>query len=264
MPKSELPSVSLLCPTFGRVELLQESIECFLRQDYDGPLELVIVNDLPRQSLSLGSQFVDRLRPNQTVRMVNCKERCRSLGEKKNATIRSSRGSVLKMWDDDDIHLPWSVSSEVGALINSSEAYGVLAAYFFANGDNVELKRGSLPGPFCMKRDLMLDSGGMSIDRNCGEDVEFRERMIRTGNRPFHMKTKPSFIYRWGTGHYHISGHGEDKPGKVSGYEVVGKSIEKLLDEGKIPEGTIELVPSWREDWVEKTRPLLEGFTWWP
>lgn len=37
--------------SYGRVEYLEESLQSFLNQDYDGEKELVIVNDYPEQKL---------------------------------------------------------------------------------------------------------------------------------------------------------------------------------------------------------------------
>lgn len=38
---SSLPRVSCQCITYGRTTLLDEAVECFLRQDYPGEKELV-------------------------------------------------------------------------------------------------------------------------------------------------------------------------------------------------------------------------------
>ncbi|MCL4258972.1 MAG: glycosyltransferase family 2 protein, partial [Anaerolineales bacterium] len=45
------PPVSCICPTYGRVELLEEAIESFLRQDYPGQKELIVLNDYAGQTL---------------------------------------------------------------------------------------------------------------------------------------------------------------------------------------------------------------------
>jgi hypothetical protein len=46
-----LPTVSRICLTFGRPRFLEEAIESFLRQDYPGEAELIVLNDLPRRNL---------------------------------------------------------------------------------------------------------------------------------------------------------------------------------------------------------------------
>ena len=43
--------VSCLCLTYGRPTLLEEAIESFIRQQWDGPKELIVLNDHPEQEL---------------------------------------------------------------------------------------------------------------------------------------------------------------------------------------------------------------------
>ena len=45
------PPVSCMCLTYGRPHLLEEAIESFLRQDYQGQKELIVLNDLPQEEL---------------------------------------------------------------------------------------------------------------------------------------------------------------------------------------------------------------------
>jgi Glycosyltransferases involved in cell wall biogenesis len=37
--------ISCLCPTYKRPTLLANAIACFLQQDYDGPAELIVLDD---------------------------------------------------------------------------------------------------------------------------------------------------------------------------------------------------------------------------
>jgi hypothetical protein len=46
------PPVSCICLTFGRAHLLEESVYSFLRQDYSGVKELIILNDYNQQILT--------------------------------------------------------------------------------------------------------------------------------------------------------------------------------------------------------------------
>ena len=43
--------VSCFCCTYGRPDVLEEAIESFLRQDYEGPKELIVLNDFTQQTL---------------------------------------------------------------------------------------------------------------------------------------------------------------------------------------------------------------------
>jgi GT2 family glycosyltransferase len=48
--KEKLP-ISYMCLTYGRPKVLEEAIESFLRQDYKGEKELVVLNDFADQTL---------------------------------------------------------------------------------------------------------------------------------------------------------------------------------------------------------------------
>ena len=73
------PGISCYCSTFGRpVNLVENSIQCFLDQDYDGPKELVILNDLNVQELVFD---------HPEVKIVNSKERIKPLGKKFNHNL---------------------------------------------------------------------------------------------------------------------------------------------------------------------------------
>lgn len=83
------PLVTCVCPTFNRpsegMELLEEAVESFLRQDYEQK-ELLILNDCPEQVLVCDAPG---------VRVVNFPSRFPSLGEKRNAGVRLARGTLI-------------------------------------------------------------------------------------------------------------------------------------------------------------------------
>ena len=94
---SALPGVSCLCLTYGRPAQLEEAIESFLRQEYAGAKELIVLNDYAEQHLRCD-------RPD--VRVVNIARRFRTVGEKYNAAAALATHDLLFVWDDDDLYLP--------------------------------------------------------------------------------------------------------------------------------------------------------------
>ena len=75
----DLPGISCYCSTYGRPQaLLENSIQCFLDQDYAGPKELVILNDFSEHDLVFD---------HPEVRIINLKERIKPLGRKFNMNI---------------------------------------------------------------------------------------------------------------------------------------------------------------------------------
>ena len=91
----ELPFISCKCITYGRTDLLVESLHSFLLQDYPkDKCELVIVNDYPLQKLHY---------PHPQVRIYNLDETFPLIGEKENYAIERCKGPLIAVWDDDDV-----------------------------------------------------------------------------------------------------------------------------------------------------------------
>lgn len=81
------PPVSCICPTYGRVALLEEAIETFLRQDYPSPKELIVVNDYAGQTL-----YFDH----PEGRVINVPQRFHSVGEKYKAAALAAHDLVVE------------------------------------------------------------------------------------------------------------------------------------------------------------------------
>lgn len=235
-----LPSVSCLCLAFGRTALLEESIECFHRQDYAGPMELIVLNDCARQTL---------VYEHPAVRVINMPERYTSLGEKRNAIAKLARHSLLCTWSDDDIHLPNRVSRLVRGL---AQPPGTLVCregpYYFWNGKACTLLGSSPNGPHIIDSDLYWRVGGIP-PMNTGEDEAFNG-LLNKATKVVHCAELPAgLIYRWATGYYHISGYGSDSPTRVSGWIRAEQAVHAAIAKGKEPEGIVQLRPQLKRDY---------------
>jgi FkbM family methyltransferase len=108
--------ISCLCPTFNRapheLELVEEAIESFLRQDYPNK-ELLILNDAPGQTLHF---------EHPQVRIVNTPFRCADQAEKQRLLAGLAAGELLCPWADDAISLPWRLSRS-RALLGGRDYY---------------------------------------------------------------------------------------------------------------------------------------------
>ena len=234
------PFVSCLCPTYGRTGLLEESIESFLMQDYDGPMELVVVNDLPQQILRCDAPG---------VRVFNAPQRCDNLGQKRNLAAKYAAGDLLMTWSDDDIHLPNRISANVREW--RRDHYVTEGSHFFLCKSERSYKKGRLTGPFLMAREGFWELGGIP-DAFTGEDAAFLQK-VRAKLQIVESK-EASYIYRWGvTERFHASWF--DKQGR-NGWDEIQKRVDATLREGIEPTGIIHLKPHWKEDY-EQLRELL-------
>lgn len=120
-----LPLVSCVMPTYGRPDYVNESVAMFLAQDYPNK-ELIILNDCAGQNFT--GEF-----PN--VRVINEAIRYPTIGDKCNRSISMASGSVIAVWDDDDVYLPWRLSFCVSEMCRLKTPFYRPADYWAYWGD---------------------------------------------------------------------------------------------------------------------------------
>lgn len=237
----KLPRVSCQCITYGRTRLLDEAVESFLRQDYQGEKELVILNDLP--SLTLECDL-----PN--VKVVNLPERLPTIGEKRNACVALCTGEVIFPWDDDDIHLPHRISYSLQQMTNR-RYFKSAKLWYWRNGEiNPVSKQAVAHAMGCWSREFFDEVAGYPPIQS-GQDMALEDRFqgpYRTiENTP---DAQIYYIYRYpGTGSYHLSAFGYGK-----GFSEVAKSVSK-----QNIGGTYRINPEWRQDYLRMIADVLTG-----
>src|SRR5512137_1054339 len=102
-----LPKLACVCCTYARPDLLCQSLQCYLMQDYPADrCELIILDD--------ANQYVSQTQTEpKTWHLVTSSRRFRTLGEKRNAcaALASADVDAYVVWDDDDIYLPWTLQA---------------------------------------------------------------------------------------------------------------------------------------------------------
>ncbi len=239
--------VSCLCPTYNRVpgwtHLLEEAIESFLRQDYKNK-ELLILNDNPAQSLQCDA-------PDVTI--INLNRRFSSLGEKYNALVALANGKLLAPWEDDDISLPWRLSTSIRALaVTGASYYNPRRYWFYANGV-YHHKHPMGVGHSCSVYtksafDVVRGYKAISGAQDSEIDTLLRSRIPTVGSLEDQSielnRAKWFFIHRWDTGAMHLSGNG----GNDSSYKAIGQQ--------QYTTGTYKLTPHWRRDYLKDIQDI--------
>lgn len=122
------PFISCKMITYGRVEMLEESLNSFLKQDYPADLcELVIVNDYPLQKLRFN---------HPQVRIHNMDFTFGTIGEKENYATDLCRGDIICQWDDDDVAMPWHLNNVAKYFTDNVNILHWNPGVFF-NGDQI-------------------------------------------------------------------------------------------------------------------------------
>jgi glycosyltransferase involved in cell wall biosynthesis len=228
--------VSCLCLTYGRPHLLEESIESFLRQDYDGPTELIVLNDHPEQ------QLVYKGDPRVVV--FNITRRLRTLGAKRNLSVALSSYNNLLVWDDDDIYLPWRIQ-ETMKVLPHRQFFKCPNAWVMNNGViEKEIAYNLFHAGAAYTRWVFEKIGGYHCI-NTGEDADFEGRIKGRETRSCWGLTQlpPErlyYIYRWSHGSYHATHY---------------KDLADL--QPRVTKGEIYLRPQWRQNYTELAASLV-------
>lgn len=241
---NETPPVSCMCLTYGRPHVLEEAVESFLRQDYTGEKELVVLNDLDCQTLHF---------EHPEVRMVNLPARFHTVGEKRNACAALARHDLLFVWDDDDIYLPHRLSYSVRMFDPEKRFFKPSSALALNNGVLRGPERNLFHSGGCWSRSLFDQVRGYA-HMNSGQDLEIELQFEKAIGKEKNYIIKPEdifYLYRWaGTGAFHLSGFGRDKPGEKTGNQKVCDYVANKIKSGEIQCGDILVKPQWKCDYM--------------
>jgi glycosyltransferase involved in cell wall biosynthesis len=234
-----------MCLTYARVQLLEEALQSFLQQDYDGPTELLILNDFADQTLIFD---------HPQVRVVNLQRRFRTLGEKANAAAALCSHDLICVWDDDDIYLPHRIRQSVERLSPTRGFYSPRRGWMLNHGELSGPESNVFHSGSCFTRELFDSVGGYAAMGNgLDQEIESRFERARPGST-IAAAIDPVdlfYIYRWGgTRSYHISGYGDAAPGEPDEHAQVARHVARAVAAGEIAVGTVTLSPAWRQDYA--------------
>lgn len=236
------PFISCKCITYGRVEMLEEAIESFLKQDYPGQKELIIVNDYPLQKLHYD---------HPEIKIYNLEETFSVIGEKENYAIEKCSGELIAVWDDDDVAMPNHLRNIAENWKEDTNIIHWETGVFYNEPDITAIKGIGNSGIVYSKK--VWEQIGKSPIENAGGDMTLVTRIHALGKE--HVidvvlpEAKASWFYMWGGRGYHQSGQGTDVPGTLDIVQRHSHHIEMLRLQGKIPTGEILLNPHWNKDY---------------
>lgn len=193
------PFVSCLCPTYGRPQLLANAIACFLAQDYDGPRELLILDDAGQYGSQQGDHW----------QIISVNRRFQSLPAKFNALAGLARGDVLAVWEDDDIYLPWHLSTIAAAVQQGAPVAKPATVWSLHGGQLIrEGAAGRFHASLAFTRPALEAVGGWPLTRRADFDQQLIGRLREAHGEPVDTSESdprgPGYVFRWGsTGAWH-------------------------------------------------------------
>ena len=206
--KSEWPSITCTTPTYGRFSRLQDAIACFLLQDYEGPKHLVISNDAAapiKLTPACDALNIDEV---STIWLTNWPERFENLGRKRQQMVDTAETDLIAHWDDDDLYLPWHLTSRIKTLIEHPRiecVKPVMAWWVEGPPDRftcVRWQRKGYDGQMIFRAGTNVDyiDGTRSVPASLINDYVDRETMWRKVLAPWDT----SYVYRIADGLRHL------------------------------------------------------------
>ncbi len=241
--------LSAKCITYGRVEFLEESLHSFLIQEYDGPKEIVIVNDYPLQKLHFD---------HPDVRIINLDYTFSNLGDKENFATEQCRGEIIMQWDDDDMAMSNHLSNVSKYFVEGTDLLHWHNAILM-NAPDIQAVCGVGNSGIVYSKKIWREMGGYPIE-NAGYDMSFVVK-IKTISNNIVFAHPPdeevSWIYIWGGRGYHCSGMGTDTPDRPNVIQRHSLYVENLRQQGLIPTGDVHLNPHWKHDYKQKLKDFI-------
>lgn len=246
-------TVSILCPTYARTDLLAELVECFVRQDAtDCRRELVILNDYAPQQLRCDVPG---------VRIVNHDVRFRTLGAKRSALLDLADGDLIQWWDDDDLFLPHHLSSSLAKVALGealrpvpgpddppAPAVAVARLPYEYRYDGVDLTLQAAGGMRGYTWDRTALRSLFPMTEHRGEWSRLVHRAVAVGwlHGPHHDRPTcaPSVIQRV-TGHHRVTTHSP---------EELTSNAEHRVAAGAEPLDEVLITPRWNQDYLALVR----------
>ena len=237
----EFPLISAKCITYGRVEMLEESLYSFLQQDYPNK-EMIIVNDYPLQTLVFD---------HPEVKVYNISHTFPTIGDKENFATELCNGEIICQWDDDDVALPNHLSNVAKMFVDGVNILHWKTGVYYNEPNITEVGWIGNSG-LVFRKSAWEAIGGHPLE-NAGYDMTFIQKLHAHGGMLFAElpKEEASWFYMWGGRGYHMSGQGHDVPGKPNAIERHSLHVEGLRRLGKIPTGDVILNPHWNKDYKQ-------------
>lgn len=209
--------LACLCPTYGRpASMVENSIACFLDQDYPNELsKLIVLDDAGLIEPQTDEGMI--LRPKGQLQAIRAEgvrwgvlstgARSPSLPAKFNAllAIASDWADAFVVWEDDDIYLPWHLTACAKALERGPWCHPDIVWSTYA-GLQQEPAAGRFHASLAFHRDAIWPIGGWLgvMPVNQPKRGDFDQRLIRrlgeVYGKPINPNEHngPSYVYRWG------------------------------------------------------------------
>lgn len=236
----EFNLISVLTLTYQRHHLLEEAIESFLRQDFSGESEMIIINDSP---------IVEYVFDHPKIRIINVKTRFPTIGHKLKFGFSQCKYEYIYRLDDDDLLAPWALRHTWDDILAHPdyEIYRSEGHYFFNNNEYNGTSGSVNNGNVYTKKYLSrIEIPETSLGEDSAMTFNFNAKIYNS------KREQKTMIYRWGMPTYHISGMGDiSEKDRQERTDHIVESVAKSRDIS-VEQGVVILQPHFDKDYYKE------------
>jgi hypothetical protein len=169
-------TITCLCVTSGRVELLKKSVQCFLDQTYS-QRELFVVHD-PEDKATC--KYLAGIKDSMVQPIVVPEFGLLPLGALRNISLKMGTGNYVATWDDDDWSHPARLEKQMRVIHETGLASCALKRLTLYD---CESSRGYLSGNRAWENTLIAERSVLHYYPNVakGEDTPVVQRLVHDG-----------------------------------------------------------------------------------
>lgn len=254
------PKVSIVIPTYRRLELLERALKSVLRQTFVD-FEVLVVDDN-------GIDHPSQLAVEQMIKGIN-DDRFRYLpnddslggGAARNVGIQHAEGKYIAFLDDDEDWLPEKLSKQVALMDKSSEEFAVIDTGFYdtKNESNYKITLPQMSGwilndllgktvyrapklsTMLCRKSALVDVGMFDVNLPARQDLDLYIRLAR--KYQFKSIYEPLAYKR----HDADSRISKNPANRIKGYEILYEKIKQDLKQN----------PTWHANYIMNYADLL-------
>lgn len=222
--------ITALCPTFRKVEQLQNCLWCWEQQTYPKDKRMLVI-------LDDAGTFDTQAGDDGTWKLVSEKDRHPNMPSKyrKLLSLAPPQTEAFLVWDDDDIYLPWYVESIAAVLGEHELARPQFVLTEYPGQVQKEPVAGKFHSSLGFRAELLMRVGGWPETDRADFDLQLISRLERNATSigdPF--KGMPiQFIYVWNTGAAHCQ-WSMQSPGDTEWYRNAEHTYKPVPRAGRL------------------------------
>ncbi|GAB5554777.1 MAG: hypothetical protein Sapg2KO_43680 [Saprospiraceae bacterium] len=188
---NELPKISCLMVTCGRIAMIKRSVQCYCDQTYPNRELIILSNEKPAIIKTI-TDCLALFGNRSDIKFEALADRKYTLGELRNKSIEKAKGSIVCIWDDDDLYHPERLSLQYKNMEKADAAVSLLTDYLHFFWTDLKLawavwqsnfpdEVNGLPGSLMIYKKVILDYPEQGQFANAGEDSHLLYRLYQAG-----------------------------------------------------------------------------------